>query len=492
MPRRVMFNGKVQEFPDDATDDEIRGALEAGDSQPGPLKQPEGFSPSRMLGNVIPSAGSYLKSTVQALTSPRETLSNLAGAVEGGLNRGASALAGAVGLPNQLTPEEESQGQKFDAVVNNYKQRYGSVPQALKTLETDPVGVAADASMLAGGAGAALKAGGLNKAASAANAVSQAANPLVGVPRAAAKMVPNKLKDAAAVRLYESALKPPRGTFDMSEVEAMVNKGLDEKIALSGMMPGKALDKTRGKIDAINDTVNKTIEEGNNAGKAVDPVKVAGYTDRSIERFTTVDPADKAPIIATRDRFLDKHSDKYPYTKIRPAVDDATGFVPVGEGVATYPRPIPVKDAQRLKQNTYRELRDSAFGEQVGAAREAKKDLARGLKEGVYDHFPQLREMGKAEKSLIDLENAIEMFATRYRNRDVVGLGGPAKVLTGSAMGGVVGQGVGLLGAMLEMPAIKTRIAIALRSAARGQRGPARGRQAMNAATRIQPPTEMR
>lgn len=462
----------------------------------------EGSQPKAPQGNAItnfvPSGLNYLGNMAtgikDAVLHPIDTVggavNGVVDTVYGGAFRGMDKL----GLPIQPDAEEKRQMGVFDSVVGHYKDRYGSPGKAWDTFNQDPVGTLADASMVAGGAGAALKAGGFGKAASVANAVSQAADPLVGLPRAAAKLVPAELKARAAAgmsekasKMYQSSLKPPPGSYKASEVEAMVNSGLDNRIPVSR----KGLGIARDKIDAMNKTVADKIATGAAEGKTVDPDRVAKYTDRSMEAFKTVDPADQSPIAGVRDRFIAEHSDTVPYTKIAPAtegVSDTTGYVPVGMGETRIPKPIPIDEAQKLKSNTYRDIRDS-YGEQASAVRETKKDLARGLKDGILDHFPELRELGQNEKVMIDLENTLERFANRQGNRDMVGLGGPAKILTGATMGGA-GEVAGMLAAVMEKPEVKSRIAIALRSASRkigkaSARQPARIRQGLNAATQI-------
>lgn len=473
MPRRVSFGGKVQEFPDNATDDEIGAALEAG-SKPPALSEPK--SVGGFGRNVASSAGKFAQGIGSAVMHPIDTAMNMGDVAYGGVLKGMKA----VGIPGELSPEEQQQVGKFDGLVDTYKNRYGSMEKIGDTLYTDPVGVAADVSMVAGGAGAALKGAGFAKAAQKANAVSQATNPLVSLPRAASRIPGVRTGiDQAAKRMYQGGLKPPPGTFSSEEVGAMVDKGLNDGIPVSG----SGLEKTRGKIDTINKTVAKTIGEGAEQGKAVDPVRVASKTERSMEAFRTVDPADQAPITGVRDRFVDKNSTKAPYTKVAPGVDEP-GYVEIGKGETSVPKQIPVDEAQRLKQNTYRDIRES-YGEQASGVREAKKDLARGLKEQIYEHFPELQQLGQEEKVLIDLENALERYSNRHGNRDMVSLGGPAKIGTLAAVGGGVGATAGAIGALLEIPAVKSRLAIAIRAAQRNQRRAARGRQVTNAASRI-------
>lgn len=445
-----------------------------------PSAAPKPKSLSGFASNVAKSAGDFVGGIATAAMSPRQTLSNLSDVAQGAVVRGAQA----VGVKDGWTPDAESRGQKFDALVGSYKQRYGSPSAAAETLYSDPVGAAADLSMIAGGAGGVLKAAGMGKAAQKANAISQATNPLVAVPRAISKAVPKGLKEKAAHRMYQGALKPPPGSFKREEVAAMVDKGLVEGIPVSS----KGLGTVRNRIDAIDDQVAGMIKEGAEAGKTVDPTKVASYTKRAEEAFTTVDPADINPIHGVRDRFLEKQSVKAPYTKVKPATEEGlTGYVPIGKGETSIPKPIPIDEAQALKRNTYRDIRES-YGEQSSAVREAKKDLARGLKDGVYAHYPELKALGSSEKVLVDLETALERFANRHGNRDLIGLGGPAKILTGATAGGA-GGAMGALAAALEIPFVKSKLAIALKkSASKPSGGPARVRQGMNITSGLQAP----
>lgn len=483
MPKVVEVPGVGNvEFPDSMSDDQISAAIRKTLGSPPPsLSTPKtvgGFA-----SNLGTSAGNFATGIASAVAHPIDTAKNISDVFQGGVVRGAQAL----GMKEGWSPEAEGRAQKFDAVAQHYKNRYGSPQQAVDTLYSDPVGAAADASMVAGGTAQALRLARLPKLANLSNKVSQATNPIIAAPRAVASVVPKKTRDALAQRLYQSALKPPTGMMSEADEAQMIRTAMDEKVVLPFIGTSEsALEKVRGKVDAIDSEVAGTIAKGDAAGKTVDPVKVSGYTKRAEAAFETVDPADSAPIRGVRDRFLDEHTNEYPYTEIRPAVDDATGYVPVGTGVTKEPRPIPVGEAQKLKRNTYREIRDS-YGEQSSAVREAKKDLARGLKEEIYNHFPELRALGQKEKALINLESALERFAKRQGNRDLIGIGTPisggaVSAVTGSPTSGAVAM---LLRAAIDQPGVKSRLAIALRASARAKRGPAIGRQATTAATQL-------
>lgn len=468
MPRRVMFDGKVQEFPDDATDDEISAALGGGGTEKKSWSLP-GF-----ISNAGSSAANFAGNIAKAVTSPRQTLSTLSDVAQGGMVRGAQAL----GVKDGWTPEAEGRGQKFDAVIGSYKERYGSPAKAAQTLYEDPVGVASDVSMVAGGAGLMAGAARLPRVANAAHAVSKATNPLSAV-----KALPKPNIDALSKRMYQSALKPS-SKDGLGSIDEMTNAGLEAGIPVSR----GGLDKTRAAIDTIDNQVESTIKAGAERGLTVDPTKVAGYTDRSIGKFIyqADNAADLAAVKGVRDRFLEQNSVKAPYTKIAPIVNEGSGFMPVGKGNTVMPRPIPVDSAHAMKRGTYRKLRDD-YGELGSAPKEALKDLARGLKEGVYEHFPELRHLGQQEKVLIDLEQALERFAIRHGNKDLVGIGTP---IFGTAAGVASGSGAGAaLGAILKSaidnPSIKSHLAIALKRASKAPPPPAGTARAVNAVSNL-------
>ena len=114
------------------------------------------------LGNVGPSGQKMLGGLVQAVAHPIDT-------AKGVLDVGAGALQNA--LPKALvdfvnksqSPEALAAGQKAIEVANavggDLKQKYGSFEALTNTLYTDPIGAAADLSLLFTGGGGALRAG---------------------------------------------------------------------------------------------------------------------------------------------------------------------------------------------------------------------------------------------------------------------------------------------------------------------------------------------
>lgn len=287
------------------------------------------------------------------------------------------------------------------------------------------------------------------------------------VTNAVGEMLPTAQK--AAERMYGSALKPPP-SMDAAERRAIINTGLREGIVLDDGV----VENVQKKISELNDKIAEGIKERSAAGATVDPTIVAKTTDRALNLAKTqVNPdADVAAVNNARKEFLENHSTDAPYSGIRPGtasdadVDAIGKMVPSGEnGVTKIPQDIPLGDAQKLKTGTYRKLKDS-YGEQASASREAQKDLARGLKEEIVKAFPEIANLNAKESALLRLESSLERFAGREGNKQLIGLGTPMAASAAHAMGAPVIP-LTLLKAALEMPSVKSRLAIALAKAAR-------------------------
>ncbi len=418
MPRTVLYNGVTQQFPDDATDDEIRSALEASD-------KPK----DKTLGGFVSNVGS----------SGVRFIENLA--------QGASDLAGK-GVEAVLDPRQAvkdlRESHPLDAIArikDYYKHRYGfdkptlkeGVQQALDTAYEDPVGVAADVSTVASGVGGAAKLANIAKVpmagavARGATAVADATNPLnvTKLPWVAARTITpvDDALNAAGTKLYESSLKVPP-SVDRAKRVPMIEAGLKNKIPVSGA----GLKKARRVINDIEGQVSGAVADAANNGATVPSGPVADRVDDIRPRFNTVNPvADQQALSSAQHEFL-----------------------------SNQPANIPIQDAQDIKRNTYRKLDDAAYGEQSTAQIEAQKALARGLKEEIYNLLPpEIQALGSKEKVLIDLEDVLKRFTNREGNKQIVGIEGP-----------IAGHLSPTLGAIVQFfdrnPALKSRVAIAM------------------------------
>jgi len=109
-------------------------------------QQDGGFSVGQTLKNIPGSAGRLVGDIFGAVTSPFKTAQSLADVASGGLQK--------------LIPGKQKFEPQFDAVVDFFKQRYGSIDNIKKTVQEDPVGFAADVSAVLTGGGAAIKGAG--------------------------------------------------------------------------------------------------------------------------------------------------------------------------------------------------------------------------------------------------------------------------------------------------------------------------------------------
>lgn len=137
------------------------GGFDLSTAKPAPSGIPaqrRSFSdvPGEALANVGPSAVSFYKGLVTAITNPVQTVSGLLDVSAGALQN--ILPKDLVDLVNQIDNKPEAAKRAVDAanaVGGFYKDRYGSVEALKNTLATDPVGAAADLSTLfTGGASA--------------------------------------------------------------------------------------------------------------------------------------------------------------------------------------------------------------------------------------------------------------------------------------------------------------------------------------------------
>jgi hypothetical protein len=207
-------------------------------------------------------------------------------------------------------------------------------------------------------------------------------------------------------------------------------------------------------------------------GAAIDPRAVAKRVDQAKPRFESVNPeSDMAALGESKAEFLRGRTMEAPYTKIAPSLTGETGYVDLGQGVMKYLQNLTPLEAQNLKQGTYRVLGDKAFtGELKAAAAEGQKALARGLKEEIEAVFPEIKSLNAREGSLIELQNALNRFVSREANHQMTGIGTPLVAIAGATTAGAhTGIALGAIRAVLEAPAIKSKIAIALTRAGAGK-----------------------
>lgn len=204
----------------------------------------------------------------------------------------------------------------------------------------------------------------------------------------------------AGPMLMTSALKPAYAQTEKAiksvELPRVVKTLLDEGVNVTQ----KGIGKINGLLSATNAEIKDIIA---NSNAMVYPEAVAARADDVIARAgqQVAPTGDVAAATGVVDEFMRVHG-----------------------GAPNLPaKPIPVQTAQELKQGTYRALGNRAYGETKGAALEAEKGLARGLKEGIEAAHPEVGPKNAREGALIEAKDAIAKRVAQAANRDPGGLG---------------------------------------------------------------------
>jgi hypothetical protein len=294
---------------------------------------------------------------------------------------------------------------------------------ASKALKAAPLlGRVAGEAALAGGV-AGIQSGGDPAAAGTAAALG-AAGPLVGAGVQAVG------KSKIPERLYQSALKP---TWSMEKKagEELVKTGLEMGVPVSS----KGLQALEGKIADTTKRISAAIKDHGKQGAAVDTGKVLGALGE-LEQFYKNTPGGEAGVQAINemvDWFANRNMNQ-----------------------------IPIEQAQQMKVNMYRLLKKS-YGDFKGAKVETLKGTARGIKEQIEQVFPEIASLNAEQSKRLNLDEALYRAVWRIDNQQAMGLGTPMAASAGHAMLGGPGAITGLLSkAVLDDPAIKSKIAIAL------------------------------
>lgn len=289
----------------------------------------------------------------------------------------------------------------------------------------------------------------------------------------AAKKTPGvvgRVLNSTAEKMYGTAMKPAT-TLSAADRAQMIRTGLDNSLRIDA----SGVEKLGNLIDDLNQKIKGVIDTDPN--RPIDPNAVATRADISKARFANQVNATKDlnSIENSRQQFLTERGAKPGSPAVPPqptGLLDAQGRPIMSGGTpATAPKPAPpmrAVDAQAMKQGTYAVLREK-YGEQGAAAVEAQKNLAMGLKEELATQFPELSGLNAAESKLLDLGPILERAVNRVSNNHTIGIGGPIlgsaiKAGTGSSGAAAV---IGVMKSIVDMPAVKSRLAISLSKAAK-------------------------
>ncbi len=251
-----------------------------------------------------------------------------------------------------------------------------------------------------------------------------------------------------AERLYGSATKMPltekwlkAGPRGISMRAQAVQSGLDNAI-----MPNEeGLAKVKSLLDSTNLKIAATFKSGDSIATA-DAIKPL---EELKTRYSALPSSIRDPIYSEIDGLRDSVLTDHPTT-------------------------IPAQQAQEMKQAIY-QMVSKHYGDMKGAAIEAQKQLARGLKDALVETYPDLTKLNAEDSGLIQLQKALERTVGRLNNRDMIGLGetiaGGAGAAVGSLLGGPAGAAagslVGVARRIADSPEVKTRVALLLNKASK-------------------------
>jgi hypothetical protein len=216
----------------------------------------------------------------------------------------------------------------------------------------------------------------------------QALPSVVGGP--ATKMA-GPLKSAGRF-LMNSALKPSAKQHATGQAKAAV-----ETMLKQGYNPSKGgVEQMQAEIARLNDEIAKSI----------------GGSQATIE---------KQKVVARLQDLLNKFQ-----MQVNPAAD-VNAIRAAGDEFMAHPMApgsqIPVQLAQQMKQGTYKALGAKSYGEQKGAATEAQKAIARGLKEEIAAAVPEVQAMNALESELLNARKIAGHRVAMDANKNPLGLG---------------------------------------------------------------------
>ena len=374
------------------------------------------FSVTDMAKNIPASAKQYGQDIMHPILYPVETIKAFR-------ELGVDGVVGALG--------------------NLYKDRYGSIEQALKTVESDPVGFLADLSfILSGPAMLAQKTAAVGsttaKAAGKVAKTAAAVDP-VNLVKAGVKTVGKKVipKNAPKTLYQKGAKFTPAGGVD---VERAVNTALDE-----GIMP-----TYKGAQKAIE--IQKAV--GNEIGLWIDAKTATGATIDASELTKHVQ--------AVRNKLGGMKSGSI--ENLRQVDDTLAEFQDLVQRNSVNGKLTP-RQVQDYKLSLYDKIYPTPTG-QAGKGTQAAEDaLARGAKESLESIIDDIKDLNQRWGDIQNMKRPLISAAERIERRDILPLISAMNIGAGHSVGGNLGATLGVAATVLEMPRLKAKAALLMHNA---------------------------
>lgn len=404
------------------------------------------FEAAKMVKNVPDSAKQFVKDLTYPFLHPIQTAKAMQSLGQGAIEKVLPSTHNGVDFGS--TENEEA----IDAVGGFIKDRYGSVNAAKRTLENDPVGFLADASMVLTGGGSALaKTGKASKVAQTTQKVGGAIDPFNIVTNpvrlTAGKLIPKDMPRD----MYKSAAKF-NTTLDTSHINEMADTALKYNV----MPTYKGLEHAKDIVNDIGNRVDDLILKADADGSLIPREVIYQYLDDLMGKY-------KGKLAGGRKRLriVNRTADD---VDLDLDLADADFFTP--------------SELQRFKRDIY----DQAYEKTIDRGRpttetETLRNIGSGARQGIEDNVKYLDNEGRgvadlnAEQGkildLLGIKDGLPRKANRIEGRNSIPFPTGANSLGGYAIGSLfgspeIGTAIGFTSALLDAPKPKARTAIML------------------------------
>jgi len=398
-----------------------------------PEDKPYEFDAFISAANIVPSAANLAWDITYPARHPVNTVTSFVDIGSGLLEK--------MGLKAETQDTET-----VNAVAGYLSDRYGSVENALKTLQDDPIGLLSDITGLLHGGGMLVAKAGLYSAGSIANIAKMAdpANLMINTGKAGFKSLAGKTDPVGILQSSAKFKTALDEKFGVGERRRLAELLLRNKIGLNyaGTVD---LEKM---IKGLNSEVDAILRSPQ--GRAANIPAVPAVTRHIPElraKYGSTTQADPAKNLAVIDKAVDKWA----------IPQRAQGDLPWS-----------LSKLQKFKKNMYNQADyNTAPGKKTRIQNETYKALARGAKDAIEEGVPAVKGLNQQLSDLYSLRPALIRSAGRIDNRDLGGIGTPIKAAGGAALGGAIGGDIGaaalaaygLASGIADTPLIKAKIA---------------------------------
>jgi len=362
---------------------------------------------TQMKENVPAGIGRLLEGLAMPVYRPKQFVEGMSNIGMAGLENYAKQLSSY--LPAEYAVTETP---TYDAVVEPYKEKYGSTTKFRQATIDDPVGTAADLAALTSGGMAAVR----------------------GTTRGAQAAIPDDLP----IDMIESVAKFPPSKYDTKQRRKLAETLLKEDIPLTPNGLSKAVDV----IESLNARIDEVISAHDKGVKYPRVGVLASIAKLKKEKLGQIE--------GTKDRaVIEKVIDNY-----MKSIED------VGNPTMS------LKELQQFKQNTYKKINWRSPQNKQTIKNEAYKNIASQARKDIEKLTDgEIKQLNRREGDLISALEAGTQPAGRIGNRDTFGLDVATKPAAGGAaafglgMDPQIGVVAGTIASVLGRPAMKQAIA---------------------------------